>query len=821
MFNLDKCLDSVSLVLPDQFPLKDFIHQNTLQAFQWQTFHEALQSASSVYGANCYMETTFYGEAFRAGRISPKGISKALREHFANEAEMLIFQQKMFDLIDGSLDVKPLGQAVCGLRQMWLAEIGLDIDKRAQPIIFKILGNYLDQGISIWRLPHIHLDFWECIGKIIEESSLPIKPLTDKECRKLFKLEPEDVVLHCLQKIVGDEALFQTYITEMLLTHPGWAGMVRVIEKHPDFLHSRRTLRLKHLLALELCFELGWLYRKKSLTFRPVSEYAGVVEKFSNSKTMIKKHSEILFVKKLWHSSYEWSYYDEAIDSIQNSLRRKSFKPQSTKVQVLFCLDDRSCSIRRHLESFDPQIETFGTPGFFGIDFLYQSLHSQRPAKHCPLPVKPKHMVREVSRENAHLKKRIRMPSQMNGHKANTLFRGWLITQVFGAFAAIRLAFAVFQPFLRFAVLNKKISTHRTDLEILRVNEDLNDQGFYAGYSYFEMAERVRSVLKSIGMTEEFAPLVILLAHGSSSVNNPHFAAYDCGACSGKHGSPNSRSFAWMANQSEVREILRDSGISIPDETRFVPAMHNTTTDEVSYFDVEHLSVEQRAIFKHFREKMHQALDHNAKERCKKFELVSTKISPSAARKHVKLRSAAIFEPRPEMNHANNALCIVGKRSLTKGVFLDRRAFLQSYDAATDLEGDTLAAILGAVVPVCGGINLEYFFSRVDSNVYGAGSKLPHNINGLVGVTNGVQGDLRTGLPSQMTEMHEPVRLMIVVEHSPEVALKAARKSPEIFQWIENEWIRYAAIDPNTEECFIWQGSEFKKRSETGGEGLV
>ena len=61
-----------------------------------------------------------------------------------------------------------------------------------------------------------------------------------------------------------------------------------------------------------------------------------------------------------------------------------------------------------------------------------------------------------------------------------------------------------------------------------------------------------------------------------------------------------------------------------------------------------------------------------------------------------------------------------------------------------------LAGILAAVIPVCGGINLEYYFSRVDNTVYGCGTKLPHNVCGMLGVMNGIDDDLRTGLPSQM-----------------------------------------------------------------------
>ena len=48
-----------------------------------------------------------------------------------------------------------------------------------------------------------------------------------------------------------------------------------------------------------------------------------------------------------------------------------------------------------------------------------------------------------------------------------------------------------------------------------------------------------------------------------------------------------------------------------------------------------------------------------------------------------------------------------------------------------------LTRILSAVVPVCAGINLEYYFSHVDNSGIGCGTKLPHNVASLLGVMEG------------------------------------------------------------------------------------
>jgi hypothetical protein len=321
----------------------------------------------------------------------------------------------------------------------------------------------------------------------------------------------------------------------------------------------------------------------------------------------------------------------------------------------------------------------------------------------------------------------------------------------------------------------------------------------------------VFSVLRNVGFKREFSKLVIIMGHESSSNNNPHYAAYDCGACSGRTGAQNARAFAMMANDPEVRRMLIEKGLPLPQDCWFVGAVHNTTRDEVRYFDVQDIPSHIQPLFGPFIHTFEQALHLNSKERTAKFELFSKQGTPEDAHEHVRMRSVALFEPRPELNHATNAMCVVGRRKLTMGQNFDRRSFLHSYDPSTDPEGQVLTGILNAVVPVCGGINLEYYFSRMDNQVYGAGTKLPHNVVGLFGVSNGVIGDLRTGLPSQMIEVHDPLRLLIIVEQDLPTALLAVKRNPATYEWIQNEWVHYACYNTVDHKVYRLHGEEWKK----------
>ncbi|HPH17822.1 MAG TPA: Na-translocating system protein MpsB, partial [Haliscomenobacter sp.] len=387
---------------------------------------------------------------------------------------------------------------------------------------------------------------------------------------------------------------------------------------------------------------------------------------------------------------------------------------------------------------------------------------------------------------------------------------GWLISQTLGFWAGLRLFLNIFRPSMGPATassLKHMDKYSKLTIECGEHPEKVN--GLQVGYSIDEMVTRVETVLRSIGLIKDFAPLVYIVGHGASSVNNPYYAAYDCGACSGRAGSVNARVFSYMANHPEVRSKLAEKGLLIPVETQFVGALHDTTRDEIVFYDEFSLPPAHFELHTKNEVVFEKALDYNAKERSRRFYTVDTHKAPIKVHEKVLSRSVSLFEPRPELNHATNALCIIGGRNLSRGLFLDRRAFLNSYDYRQDPEGIYLSTILDAAAPVCGGINLEYFFSRVDEQKLGAGSKLPHNVMGLFGVANGIDGDLRPGLPTQMTEVHDPLRLLMIVEHHPELVLKSLLRSAATYEWFINEWINLIVVHPETREFYRFKDGTY------------
>lgn len=243
--------------------------------------------------------------------------------------------------------------------------------------------------------------------------------------------------------------------------------------------------------------------------------------------------------------------------------------------------------------------------------------------------------------------------------------------------------------------------------------------------------------------------------------------------------------------------------IAIPEDTLFIGGMHNTTNDTIELYDVDKVpEVVQRVL--------DEARGKNALERCQRFLLAEHVKTPAEALVHVFHRSQDPAEVRPELNHSSNAAVVIGRRSLTIGHFLDRRVFLPSYDPYSDDErGTNLESVLGPALIVCSGINLEYLFSTIEVEQHGAGTKAPLNVVGNSAVLQGTMGDIKPGLPTQMTEMHIPVRALFVIDAPLSRVEGVLKRRAELALLVRNEWVRFLVRDPESGNFFRFSQGKY------------
>jgi len=777
--------------LPAQSTLKDFVHHNTLHAFQHLKFFPAINKASCIFGYKVSLSLSEFRQLYFSKKIRDDILEKTISDRIGAE-HISVWKEKVVAKEYDTSIVMRIGR----LRANWKNLYNFDIDLEVQPLLFRTLCSYLDQGISIWNFPVHETGFLSSLREI-EKNTYASFFKTQRAKDLLLK---GCTIAQLLKILVGDESLYKTYIFDQQFSHQGWSGIVSAIEEQPQSLIDQKKICSQELIIFELLLEIDALDDKFGKIWAPLGF---ILDKKPGDLFAKVPETELNAVMAIWQEAYEWSYYDDVLAGIKNEIEPN--QNNGTKsFQALFCIDDRECSIRRYLEKFDSTCETFGTPGFFGVEFFYQPENGKSYTKLCPAPVTPKFLIKEGG-GSMKRKKDVHFTKQ-----THRLFSGWLISQTLGFWSALRLFINIFRPSMTPATASSFKHMDRFSTLSVR-NKDLSDRenDLQIGFTTTEMADRVEALLKSIGLVKNFAPIVYVVGHGSSSVNNPHYAAYDCGACSGRPGSVNARVISHMANDVEVRALLKKRRFFIPNNTQFVGAIHDTTRDEIAFFDETLLFYENVALHKKNEPLFKKSLDYNAKERSRRLVSINTSLTAAQIHKKIITRSVSLFEPRPELNHATNALCIVGRRNLSKQLFLDRRSFLNSYDYAIDPEGKLLLNIMKPIGPVCGGINLEYFFSRVDNQKLGAGTKLPHNVMGLFGVANGIDGDLRPGLPSQMIEVHDPVRLMVIVEHFPEVVLKVIQEVPAVYEWFENEWLNIVSVNPETKALTVFKNGSF------------
>lgn len=772
---------------------------------------------------------------------------------------------------NGVLEVPPESSSRPGeclrIRDCLHSAAAVDPDQLVNELLIPFAAAFVDQGAASWKLPGRELGFWKCFAGLFRETGgNPLRwidPLGG-ELRRIEEegLTPADVIAESIDAFGITDAQTTEFLTRTLVALKGLGGMLWQLEVRADRVpYPVAEGNLVEFLAVRLLLDrlAATSVARETLGYKgPLSGLGEFIAKSiprPKENDVVQRTFPLFQVAQVlgWsaptlrsRTPEEWTQLVREIESFCQLERRRNFqigferrfrvrvldamsahsrhpvrRVPNPKFQAVFCIDTREESFRRYVEETEPHAETFGAAGFYSVPIYYKGVADAHFSTLCPIVVRPRHWVTEevvysLEEEN----RRRARTRQILGQATRTVHvgsrrvaGGALLTAAFGFLATVPLVARVLAP-----RLTARIRRHAarfvdpppvTRLRLERRTADPGPSDDAIGFTVEEMANFGERVLRDIGLTSSFSRLVFFFGHGSFCLNNPHKAAYDCGACCGA-GGPNARALAAFLNDPRIRTILAGRGLAIPADTFFIGGVHNTGTDSVTYYDIDSLPVSHIRDFEQVRETMVEVCRRNAHERCRRFHSAAVNITAEAAKEHVEERCEDLAQVRPEYGNASNAICYVGRRGRTRGLYLDRRCFMHSYDPEQDDDEATiLGRILGAVVPVCEGINLQYYFSRVDSAGWACGTKLPHNVVSLLGVMDGAASDLRPGLPWQGVEIHEPIRLLFVMETTPEKIRKVMARDATVRKIIEGRWVQLSLIDPETSRILVYRRGEF------------
>jgi|LakMenEpi03Aug12_release.lakeMendotaPanAssembly.Ray.scaffolds.fasta_scaffold00042_100 uncharacterized protein YbcC (UPF0753/DUF2309 family) len=610
----------------------------------------------------------------------------------------------------------------------------------------------------------------------------------------------------------------------------------------------------KNFKSLEELERERYLFADEKLKLTLSNLYYADFSALTSEELILIRTPLNLFLEReamIWLSAWEDSFQKPIIDGICRNHRKSSMDGKSILnnssalflnlskskqlAQMVFCIDVRSEGIRRCIEA-DSRIETLGFAGFFGLPISYKEYDSMEFKDACPVLIKPKHFIDEqVHSSCSHKLEQYEYSNSLlktifNVYKAlkANIASAFIFAEASGPLYMLSMMIRTLTPSLN-AVLSRisaaikpKISFEpMLDVKDTVINakntadENLSQaevKHIFTGLAKKEQLLFSEMALRLMGLTQNFAPLVVFSGHGSTTENNPYASALDCGACAGNHGGVNAKALAKILNKHEIRLELAKRGINIPDSTLFIGAEHNTTTDDFEFYDYELKTSEQRKLLADLEESLVQAKKENNAIRQLSFlnaeigvRLYAQNAENGVCEQSLR-RSMDWSEVRPEWGLAGNTSFIIGPRHLSKGLDLSNRAFMHSYDWTQDSNGLLLETIMTAPMVVTQWINSQYYFSTVDNVNFGSGSKITHNIVGNFGVMQGNASDLYTGLALQSVMSaddelyHRPLRLRVFIFSPIERVKKIISKNTVLQNLFYNEWIRLVVLDPNTNE---------------------
>ena len=603
-----------------------------------------------------------------------------------------------------------------------------------------------------------------------------------------------------LKRLGLPEAVWADYLEAVLLTVNGWASWGAYLGWQAQ-LQGDTDSHLRDLLAIRLAWGAVLLECKDQAAARRA--FAALQTQWAQARECLDRAEQALLVDEVWQRALEVGYQRELAHKLVGAAGAHAAQTVSSdvppiEVQAAFCIDVRSERMRRALEAASPGVQTLGFAGFFGLPVAYTPLATLARRPQLPGLLAPALEVTDcvLGGDETTVSQAAQQAAVQSRGQSFARSRPWLSASRWpgAAFSFVETAGFAYLGKVAQWLAPQANARAQDDLEGLPMRLRPTCRPALLGLDTAAKVTLAGKVLHAMGLEQFIAPLVLLVGHGSQSENNAHAAALDCGACCGQTGEVNARVLARLLNEPAVREGLRASGLNIPDATRFVAALHNTTTDELEGLDLDLLPAEAKTRWNRLQPVLALASDQVRRERAPTLGL--DPLVPSAQlRDQLRRRASDGAQTRPEWGLAGNAAFVIGPRQRTRGVVLDGRCFLHDYDASQDADGSVLELLMTAPMLVTHWINWQYHASTCDPQRLGSGNKVLHNVvGGQLGVFEGNGGDLRIGLSRQSLHdgqrfMHEPLRLTVVIDAPRESIERVIAGHEVVRQLLAHGWL--------------------------------
>lgn len=803
---IEEILADVTQIVSKVWPLRDYVAINPYSGITTRTFSDARSFLQVFSDCEMLMPIEYYRSQYAKGRFTIEDVRQAINEQSEQGIAIgLTADQMMGKLRAAACDEDGVGALAKGKVNRPIRTIADHADEVCDEAwaeiivdeIGKFCSAHYDQFQSTWRSPWSGLPVFQAWRSAATVDRNPeVLGLTGF---RSFVAElphtPEAAIVELLSRLQIPTPLWESFLLCQVFSIPGWCAWAKYQDSEDE------TSAAEHLIGL-IAARLAYDVALADVKVLGVKWEALIDEHSATFRPFKSGGADDSAVRMVLQRATELSHRNSILARISTT---KPVTASRKLAQMVFCIDVRSERIRRHLESDSPEIETFGFAGFFGMPIEYVPMGESQGDPQVPALIKPSFKLHEGLTIDQGDDEAAMVTKRKRSGLWTKLWQKFQKSAI-GCFSFVETTGLLYSlKLLQNTAPQQADSTQTSNSGSATCSTGPTMRGLQQqGCTHSDQVDLAESMLRNLGLTDGFARLVVLCGHSGQTKNNPLASGLDCGACGGHSGEPNARFAALLLNQPAIRNELIERGIVIPDDTLFLAGLHNTTTDKISFFDVDSVPAALQGDVEELTESANRASVLTSKERA--VDLGSQPISD------LERRAVDWSEVRPEWGLAGNAAFLIGPRWMTRDANLDGRAFLHSYDASNDIDGTVLENIMTAPMVVAHWINMQYYASTVDNRHFGCGDKTIHNVVGGFGLLSGNSGDLMTGLPIQSLHdgsgyQHLPMRLQVVIAAPRKSIDRILEKHPQIKELIDNGWLHLSAIDQS--QCFHYQQSKW------------